>query len=74
MKNVVYFVLKAFFILKIFKLLSRHFCHVGKKQFDWKDKVNFKIHDVTTWFTNNFSTHIGNQAISIYDQKVKTKT
>ena len=22
-------------------------------------KVNFKIHDVTTWFTNNCNTHIG---------------
>ena len=23
-----------------------------------KDKVNFKIYDVTTWLTNNFNTHI----------------
>ena len=23
-----------------------------------KDKVNFKIYDVTTWFTNNFNTYI----------------
>ena len=30
MKNVFYFVLKAFFVLKIFKFLSRHFSHVGK--------------------------------------------
>ena len=25
---------------------------------DWKDKVNFKIYDVTTWLTNNYNTHI----------------
>ena len=29
-KNVFYFVLKAFFVLKIFKFLSQHFGHVGK--------------------------------------------
>ena len=30
MKKVFYFVLKSFFILKIFKFLSRHFGHVEK--------------------------------------------
>ena len=30
MKNVFYFILKAFFMLKLFKFLSRHFGHVGK--------------------------------------------
>ena len=25
---------------------------------DYKDKVNFKIYDVTTWETNNCNTHI----------------
>ena len=38
------------------------FCHeflvIWKKRLDWKDKVNFKIHDVTTWLTNNCNTHI----------------
>ena len=29
-KNVFYFVLKAFFVLKMFKFLSRHSGHVGK--------------------------------------------
>ena len=57
MKNVFYFVLKAFFALKII-----HFSHVilvmWEKQLDLKDKAHFKIHDVTTWFTNNSSTHI----------------
>ena len=53
MKNAFYFILKAFVVLKIFKFLSRLFGHVGKK-----DKVNFKIHGVTTGFTNNCNTHI----------------
>ena len=26
------------------------------KQLDQKDKVNFKIYDVTSWLTNNFNT------------------
>ena len=30
MKNAFYFILKAFFVLKIFKFLSRLFGHVGK--------------------------------------------
>ena len=30
MKNAFYFILKALFLLKIFKVLSRHFGHVGK--------------------------------------------
>ena len=29
-----------------------------KKRFDYKDKVNFKIYDVTTWLINNYNTHI----------------
>ena len=33
------------------------FCH-KEKRFDEKDKVNFKIHDITTWKTNNCNTHI----------------
>ena len=31
MKNAFYFILKAFFVLKIFKFLSRPFGHVGRK-------------------------------------------
>ena len=52
MKNAFYFILKALFVLKIFKFLSRLFGHVKK------DKVNFKIHNVTTWFINNYNTRI----------------
>ena len=43
--------LKAPFILEIF------FGYV-KKQFDKKDKVNFKICDVTDWTTNNYNAYI----------------
>ena len=55
MKNAFYFILKALFVLKIFKFLSWLFGHVGKRP-DWKDEVNFKIYDVTTWLTNNYNT------------------
>ena len=46
MKNIFYFILKALFVFKIFKFLSRHFGHV-RKRLHYKDKGNFKIHDVT---------------------------
>ena len=34
------------------------FLVMEKKRLDSKDNVNFKIHDVTTWKTNNCNTHI----------------
>ena len=34
-----------------------HFFGRVAKQFDWKDKVNFKIYDVSAWLTNNCNTH-----------------
>ena len=43
MKNDFYFMLKALFVLKIFKFLSLIFLHVGKR-FDKKAKING-----TTW-------------------------
>ena len=54
-KNAFYFLLKALFVLKIFKFLSRIFGHVAKAT--WLH-VNSKIHDVITWSTNNCNTHI----------------
>ena len=57
MKNAFYFTLKARLVLKIFKFLSWIFGHV-EKRLDWRDKVNFKIYDVTTWLTNTFNTNI----------------
>ena len=58
MKNAFYFTLKALFVLKIFNFLSRLSGHVFRK-------VNFKIHDVTTWLhiLPNISAGRGNQAI-----------
>ena len=60
MKNAFYFTLKAFFVPKIFKFLSWFFGHVVKL-LDYKDKANFKIHDVTTWLTNNCKAHIAEE-------------
>ena len=56
MKNAFYFIIKALFVLKIFKFLSWLFGHVGKTA--WlEDKVNFEILDLTAWLTNNYNTH-----------------
>ena len=44
-------------IPNIFKFLCWLFYRV-KKRLDYKDKVNFKIYDVTAWLTNNYNTHI----------------
>ena len=57
MKKAVYFTLKAFLVLKIRKFLSGLFGYEEKRR-DWKDKINLKIYDVTTWLTNNFNKHI----------------
>ena len=60
MKNALYLILKARFVL----LFSRYlrFCHdvlsMQEKWLDKKDKANFKVHDVTTWLTNTYGTHI----------------
>ena len=56
MNNAFYVILKALFVLKIFKFLSLFFGHVGKR-LDKKARVNFKIYDVTTWLTNIYDTH-----------------
>ena len=48
MNKALYFMFKALFVLWMFKFLI----------FDQKDKVNFKICEVTLWETNNCNTHI----------------
>ena len=50
--------LKAFFVLKIFKLLSWLFGHVEK--LDNQAYINFKIFDVTDWITH-YNTHSSQQ-------------
>ena len=63
MKNAFYFFLNVLFVLKILKFelwsfLPLDFLVIESKRLDQKDKVNFKIFDVTTWLTNNYNTHI----------------
>ena len=70
MENAFHFTLKALFVLKIFKFLCRIFGHV-EKQLDQKDKINFKIHDATTWFRNKCNTDIVNISRSKENQTVK---
>ena len=55
-KNAFYFMLKALFVLKIFKFLPWSFDHVGK-WLDTKAKVSFKVYNVTRCEINNYDTH-----------------
>ena len=57
MKNAFYFMLKALFVLEIFKFFFWCFGYV-EKRLHKKAKVNFKIYDVTDWTTNNYNTDI----------------
>ena len=59
MKNDFYFILKALFVLKIFKFLSWLFGHIEKTA--WLERLiknNFEIYVVTAWSTMNYNTHI----------------
>ena len=62
--------------LKLFSF-SRYliFCHdllaMSKKRLDYKGKVNFKIHDVTTLLTNNCNTHLFNISRNKVNQTMK---
>ena len=67
MKNAFYFNSKALFVLNIFKYLSWFFGHV-EKRLDQKDKVSFKIYDVTAWLTNNSNTYIAQYLEKKYNQ------
>ena len=68
MRNAFYFILKALFFLKIFKVLSLLFGKV-EKQLDKKDNIKFRIYDVTTWLTNNYNTHIANVFSHVQDNQ-----
>ena len=52
MKNAFYSMLKALYVIKIFKVLSDVFGDV-RKRIDKKVKINLKIYDVTDWTNNN---------------------
>ena len=57
MENALYFILKVLSIFKILRFFSWSFGHVEK--IAWlEDKVYFKIYDATSWFANNYYTHI----------------
>ena len=56
MKKAFYFTSKALLVFKIFNFLSSLFGHVAKRR-DKKDKVSFKLYDVTAWL-NNFNALI----------------
>ena len=57
MKNAFYSILKALFVLKIFRFLSWLFGHAGKC-LDKKAHVNFKIYDVTDLRKQIVTIHI----------------
>ena len=40
------------------------------KWFDQKNKVNFKIYDVTAWLTNNCNTHIAQHQLIEYNMRI----
>ena len=56
-KNIFYFILKAFFVLEKLTSLSWLFGYV-EKRLDKKAKINCKIYDFTDWTKNNQNTHI----------------
>ena len=57
MKNVFYFILKVFLVLKIFNFCPGIFGYAGK-QLDKKAKGNLTFNDVTNWARNNYNTRI----------------
>ena len=73
MKNAFYFILKDFFVLKMFKCLSWLFGLVEKTawQLFKKHKVHFKIYNVTTRLKNNYDKHIGQYLTNKSNQKMK---
>ena len=72
MKNAFYFILKALFVLNIFG-----FCLdlliMQKKGLDEKDKVNFKIYDVTAWLAKNYNPYFA-QYLTKDNQTMKMVT
>ena len=58
MKNAFYFILKALFVLKIFKFLSGIFVHVEKTFLCLIRKIRLILNfDFTAWLTKNYNTH-----------------
>ena len=61
-KSSFYFILRALFVLKIFKIFALTFWSCRKNSLI--RKINFKIYDIATCLINNCSTHV-TQAIHI---------
>ena len=59
MKNALYFMLKAIFLLEISTFLSWLFGYV-EKRLDKKTNVNFRIYDITDWTKNNYNVILPN--------------
>ena len=57
MKNAFYFTFKALLVLKGFKFLSWIFGLV-EKRLDQKDKLKFRIYEVTNWLKQTIAIHI----------------
>ena len=70
MKNTFSFTWKSFFVLNVFKFLSWLFGHV-EERLHYKDKINFKLYNVTTWLTNNCSNIFPSISRSKGDQTKK---
>ena len=69
--------LKLFLCSQDIKILSWLFGRV-KRRFDWKEKVNFKIHDLTTWLQtitihilSNISQSKSNNQTMKFDQLIE---
>ena len=56
-KNAFYFTLKALFIISRYLNFCPDFYDHAGKQFDKKNKVNFKIYDIKNWETDNYNIH-----------------
>ena len=72
MKNAFYFILKAFFVLKIFKFLSRLFGHVGKNGLIRKIRLTSKfmtsqpgLEKIAIHILPNISQSKGNQTMKL---------
>ena len=59
------------FLLSIYIKFCLDFLVIQKKQLDQKDKVNSKVYNITTWFTNNYNTLLSNISQSKGSQPMK---
>ena len=60
-----------FFLFSRYLNFCLDFLVMKKKRLDWKDKINFKTYDVTTWSTNNYNTQSTNISRSKGNQTMK---